>query len=59
MDLVDFDGGHPHYLPKGDILKEAIRNKVIFDHFTGTNHRELASRYKLTISDIDQLIFES
>ncbi len=58
MALAEFDGGRPHYLPKGDALKRAIRDKAVFDDFTGFNHDELTRKYKLTQKQIYLIISE-
>jgi len=41
-------GGRQIYLPKGDILDAAIRDKKIWQEFNGKNVVQLAIKYKLS-----------
>lgn len=51
-------GGRNYYLPKGERIKNALRNKRVYDEFTGRNVRELASRYHLSEVKIYQILRE-
>ncbi|OED44057.1 hypothetical protein ACH42_08430 [Endozoicomonas sp. (ex Bugula neritina AB1)] len=47
-------GGRNYYLPKSGRIKKALRDKRIYDRFSGRNHRELARQYQLS----EQMIYE-
>lgn len=49
-------GGRNYYLPKGDRIKNALRDKRIYDAFAGNNHRELSRQYKLSEQKIYEVI---
>lgn len=51
-------GGRNYYLPQGDRIKRALRNKRIFHHFNGRNHRELCQQYKLSEQKIYEIVRE-
>lgn len=51
-------GGRNYYLPKGDRIKRALRNKRIYDSFTGHNHRELCQQFQLTEQKIYEILRE-
>ncbi|HRF45103.1 MAG TPA: Mor transcription activator family protein [Candidatus Competibacteraceae bacterium] len=44
------------YIPKQDAMKRAQRDQAIWRNFTGHNHAELASRYKLTVTQIYDIL---
>lgn len=41
-------GGRNYYLPSAQRVKNALRDKRIYDEFNGRNHRALARQYKLS-----------
>lgn len=45
MTLGQYFGGRQVYLPKGDILRAAIRDNQIWQEFTGHNHEALGIKY--------------
>ena len=51
-------GGRNYYLPNGDRIKRALRNKRIYDAFTGHNHRELCQQFRLSEQKIYEIIKE-
>lgn len=50
MKLVRIRGGEGLYIPKAEKIARAARDRAIRAEFDGTNHRELARRYDLTVS---------
>lgn len=48
MALGQYFGGRDIYIPKGDNLRQAIRNIEIWRKFTGFNDKQLAHEYGLT-----------
>ena len=46
--LADYFGGRQWYLPRGAYLKNALRDKSIWDDFTGDNVRLLVEKYNLS-----------
>ena len=51
-------GGRNYYLPKSDRIKNALRDKRIYDAFTGRNHKELARLFRLSEQKIYEVIRE-
>lgn len=49
-------GGRQFYMPKGEKLKNAIRNSQILRDFTGNNVRELAAKNDLSEARIYTII---
>ncbi|WP_018652004.1 Mor transcription activator family protein [Actinobacillus capsulatus] len=49
-------GGQAIYLPRGDRLKEALRDYTIFDQFNGKNMPELSKRFNLSEPHIYAII---
>ena len=49
-------GGRNYYLPKGNRIKNALRDKRIYDQFEGNNHRELARQFRLSEQKIYEVI---
>ena len=44
------------YIPQGAKAERAARDAAIRQEFTGHNHRELARRYRLTVSKIYDVV---
>jgi len=55
---ANYGGGRMFYLPKGDRLKQAVRNRQIFREFNYRNHDELAQRYDLSVPRIYAIVKE-
>ncbi|WP_299734031.1 Mor transcription activator family protein [uncultured Endozoicomonas sp.] len=51
-------GGRNYYLPKGERIKNALRNKRIYDAFKGNNHRDLARQFRLSEQKIYEVLRE-
>lgn len=51
-------GGRPFYLPKGDRLVEAVRDRMIWRRHNGSNKFELAREYGLTPRRVEQILAE-
>ncbi|MFQ2629846.1 Mor transcription activator family protein [Aeromonas caviae] len=49
-------GGRAYYIPTGDHLKAALRDRAIWDEFNGRNIDTLARRYKLSAPQIYAII---
>lgn len=49
-------GGRPFYLPKGRSLNKALRDRQIWEEFTGNNVNELSRRHDLTPVQIYDII---
>lgn len=56
--LSEYHGGRQFYLPKGDTLEIALRNKRLWDEFTGHNVEQLAERYGLTFVQVYNILRE-
>lgn len=50
--LSHYFGGRSVYLPKGDKIKEALRDYEIYDNYNGKNIDSLMKKYNLTASQI-------
>lgn len=56
--LAHYHGGHIFYLPKGEQIDRALRDREIFECFNGTNVSELASKYNLNDVRIYKILAE-
>ncbi|AWW56549.1 Mor transcription activator family protein [Pasteurella multocida] len=56
--MAHYFGGQSFYLPSGNILKDALRNVMIFKDFKGNNVPELIRKYNLSESHIYAIIRE-
>lgn len=56
--LGDYIGGRSFILPRGDALRAALRDKLIWLEFSGNNHDELAARYTLHITQVYRILRE-
>lgn len=56
--IGEYLGGRQIYLPRGDRLKEWLRDRAIYLEYKGTNKDELARRYGLTDRRIEQIAAE-
>ncbi|WP_279488096.1 Mor transcription activator family protein [Aeromonas veronii] len=45
-------GGRAYYIPTGDHLKAALRDRAIWDEFNGRNVEELSRVYNLSVPQI-------
>ncbi|MCB1765375.1 MAG: hypothetical protein KDJ22_04815 [Candidatus Competibacteraceae bacterium] len=55
-DLRTVFGGSLVYLPKGQDYERKTRDAALYQEFTGHNHLDLARRYKLTVTQIYDII---
>ena len=53
---ANYGGGRMYYMPKGDRLKQAVRDRQIYREFNGRNHDELGKRYGLTVQRIYEIV---
>lgn len=51
-------GGQTHYLPRGDSVKRAIRDKRVWEDFNGRNVHELVRKYRLSEMKIYTILKE-
>lgn len=56
MTVADNFGGHPAYLPRGDLLRAAWRNESLYARFDGTNYYQLADEARLSESQVRKII---
>lgn len=54
--LAHHFGGRPLYMPKGDSLKQALRDSAIWQEFTGKNVYELAGKHDMSRTQIYRII---
>lgn len=53
---ANYGGGRMYYMPKGDRLRQAVRDRKIYHEFNGRNHEELAKRHGLTVQRIYEIV---
>ncbi len=59
MALGQHMGGRPYYLPKGDRLQSAARNRRIFLEWRGNNEDEIMQRFEIgSLRRLQQIIAE-
>lgn len=56
--LGDYLGGRQFILPRGDALRIALRDKLIWLEFTGNNAEALADKHKLHITHLYRILRE-
>jgi Mor family transcriptional regulator len=56
--IGEYLGGRQCYLPRGDRLRDALRDRRVFLEYKGVNKAELAQRYGLTERRIEQIYAE-
>ncbi|AKO30289.1 transcriptional regulator [[Haemophilus] ducreyi] len=56
LTISHYLGGRAIYLPRGDRLKEALRDYAIYDEFDGKNVQQLSERYGLCVPQIYAII---
>lgn len=49
-------GGRAYYIPTGDHLKAALRDRAIWDEFTGSNIDLLSRKYNLSVPQLYTVI---
>ena len=49
LKLIESRGGEGLYIPKAEKVMRAARDRAIRKAFDGTNHRELARKFGLTV----------
>lgn len=55
LEMARYFGGRQLYLPTGEKLERAIRDKYIFKVFNGKNADELATKFSVTTASIYRL----
>lgn len=58
MLLAHHEGGRPFYLPRGDSLQQALRDREIYLLHNGTNGEALADRFGLTLRHVQRIYAE-
>lgn len=56
--LAGYFGGRPIYMPRGDALATALRDRAIYIEYHGSNKEQLAARYGLTVRTIERIYVE-
>lgn len=56
--LAQFAGGRSIYLPKGEALDRALRDRALWERFDGHNVSELAARAQLTEVQVYAILAE-
>ena len=56
--LANNQGGRPLYLPRGDSLDLALRNRAIYIRHRGNMGEQLADEYGLTLRQIQAIVAE-
>lgn len=56
--IGDYVGGRMFILPRGDALRVALRDKLIWQEFNGRNHEQLAERHGLHITHVYRILAE-
>lgn len=57
-ELSRYFGGRQYYLPKGQRLELAFRDREIYQKFNGRNYAELAMQFNLTHMRVRQIVDE-
>lgn len=58
MLLAEYQGGRPIYMPRGDRLRQALRDRSIYLMHRGDNVEQLADRFGLTVRHIQRVYCE-
>lgn len=56
--MSKYAGGRQLYMPKGDVLERALRDREIWERDTGKNIEELADAYGLTVVQVYRILAE-
>jgi Mor family transcriptional regulator len=56
--LSNYAGGRQLYMPKGDVLERALRDREIWGKYKGNNIDDLAETFDLTVVQIYSIIAE-
>lgn len=56
--LSNYAGGRQLYMPKGDVLERALRDREIWGKYTGRNVDDLAESFDLTVVQVYSIIAE-
>lgn len=56
--LSNYAGGRQLYMPKGDVLERALRDREIWGKYTGRNIDDLAESFDLTVVQVYSIIAE-
>lgn len=58
MVLAHYMGGRAYYIPTGDNLKAALRDRAIWDEFNGRNIDQLARKHGLSVPQTYAVVAE-
>ena len=58
LEIAEHQGGRPLYLPRGDRLRQALRDRHIYLLHRGNNVELLADRFGLTVRHIQRIYAE-
>lgn len=56
--LGEYLGGRQFIIPRGDAIRRALRDKLMWHQFTGRNYDELAERYGLSLMQVYRIMAE-
>lgn len=56
--MSNYAGGRQLYMPKGDVLERALRDREIWERHTGNNVEDLADAYSLTTVQVYSILAE-
>ncbi|UZZ12216.1 hypothetical protein NDO41_07010 [Ectopseudomonas mendocina] len=56
--LSNYAGGRQLYMPKGDVLERALRDREIWGKYKGNNIDDLAEAFDLTVVQVYSIIAE-
>ncbi len=58
LEIATLHGGRPFYLPRGDRLKEALRDRAMWKNFPHKTVEQLADESGLTVRRVQQILAE-
>ena len=58
MAMANYFGGRQYYLPRGDKLRLAVRNRIIWQAYPKTSIEDLAATHGLTTRHVYQILGE-
>ena len=56
--IAQHEGGRPFYLPRGDSLVQALRDRQLYLRHNGRNTEELADQYGMTVRHVQRICAE-
>lgn len=57
--IVEVSGGCALYIPKATWQQRTERNQALVREFTGTNHRDLARKYGISVAHVYRVLAEA